>query len=136
MLYAAFTSNYITFDATLKTILRMHTYNCSIETALNEALTAEVRRLKLATQEITSDSDPSKGMVTQQQLPINSPMFQLHQQQSSQLNMHQLQQQHQKSHSQVNFHQLQSQQPPQQPQSQPPPPQQNGSTSTKPESNQ
>ncbi|KAJ0009752.1 hypothetical protein Pint_34819 [Pistacia integerrima] len=96
-------------------------------TALNEALTAEVRRLKIATQELPRDSDPSKGMVSQQ-VPMNSQMFQLHPQQSSQQNMHQLQQQHQQPHSQVNYHQLQSQQPQAQ--------QQNGSTTAKPETNQ
>lgn len=55
--------------------------------ALNEALTAEVQRLKLAT------ADPSKL----QQLSINSQMFQLRQQQqATQMNMHhQLQQQSQ-----------------------------------------
>ncbi|KAE8669971.1 putative transcription factor PosF21 [Hibiscus syriacus] len=49
--------------------------------ALNETLTAEVWRLKLSTQELGGDSDPSKGMVSQQ-LPVNHQMFQLHQQQS------------------------------------------------------
>lgn len=88
-------------------------------TALNEALTAEVRRLKVATQEMASESDPSKGMANQQ-LPMNSQMFQVHQQQPSQLNIHHLQHQHQQSHSQVNFQQQQ----------------QNGGTATKPESNQ
>ncbi|MBA0799264.1 hypothetical protein Gohar_009790 [Gossypium harknessii] len=48
--------------------------------ALNETLTAEVHRLKLATQELGGNSDPSKGMVSQQ-LPISRQMFQLHQQQ-------------------------------------------------------
>ncbi|KAE8672860.1 Transcription factor VIP1 [Hibiscus syriacus] len=54
--------------------------------ALNETLTAEVRRLKLSTRELGGDSNPSKGMVSQQ-LPVNHQMFQLHQQQSSQLNI-------------------------------------------------
>ncbi|MBA0614245.1 hypothetical protein Godav_014566 [Gossypium davidsonii] len=48
--------------------------------ALNETLTAEVHRLKLATQELGGNSDPSKGMVSQQ-LPISRQIFQLHQQQ-------------------------------------------------------
>ncbi|KAK8606106.1 hypothetical protein V6N13_102864 [Hibiscus sabdariffa] len=82
--------------------------------ALNETLTAEVRRLKLATQELGGESDPSKGMVSQQ-LPVNHQMFQLHQQQqSSQLNIP-----HQFHHQQ----QQQSQQ-------------QNGNSMTKSESNQ
>ncbi|KAK9007565.1 hypothetical protein V6N11_074485 [Hibiscus sabdariffa] len=81
--------------------------------ALNETLTAEVRRLKLATQERGGDCDPSNGMVSQQ-LPVNHQMFQLHQQQqSSQQSIpHQFHQQ-----------QLHSQQ-------------QNGNTMTKSESNQ
>lgn len=62
-----------------------------IVTALNEALTAEVRRLKLVTQDMSGDPDPSKGMVSQQH-PINSQMFQLQQQQLSQLSIHQQQQ--------------------------------------------
>ena len=44
-------------------------------TALNEALTAEVQRLKIATAELSAD--PSKF----QQLSISPQMFQLHQQQ-------------------------------------------------------
>lgn len=102
----------------LKFRLQAMEQQAQLRDALNEALTADVRRLKLATQEMASDSDPSKGMANQQ-LPMNSQMFQVHQQQPSQLNIHQLQHQHQQSHSQVNFQQ-----------------QQNGSTATKPESNQ
>lgn len=102
----------------LKFRLQAMEQQAQLRDALNEALTAEVRRLKLATQEMASDSDPSKG-VANQQLPMNSQMFQVHQQQPSQLNIHQLQHQHQQSHSQVKFQQ-----------------QQNGSTATKPESNQ
>ncbi|KAE8686544.1 Transcription factor RF2b [Hibiscus syriacus] len=80
--------------------------------ALNETLTAEVQRLKLATRELGSEADPTKGMVLQR-LP-NHQMFQLHQQQqSSQLNIgHQFQKQQQQSQ------------------------QQNGNTMTKSESNQ
>ncbi|KAE8668159.1 Transcription factor RF2b [Hibiscus syriacus] len=80
--------------------------------ALNETLTSEVRRLKLATRELGSEADQTKGMASQR-LPVNQQMFQLHQhQQSSQLNIcHQ-------------FHQQQQSQ------------QQNGNTMTKSESNQ
>ncbi|KAE8716870.1 Basic-leucine zipper transcription factor family protein isoform 2 [Hibiscus syriacus] len=68
--------------------------------ALKETLTAEVRRLKLATRELGGDSDPPKGMVSQQ-LPVNHQIFQLHQQQSSQLNIpHQFQQQQPQSQQQ------------------------------------
>ncbi|KAK8508988.1 hypothetical protein V6N13_130737 [Hibiscus sabdariffa] len=47
-----------------------------LRNALSEALTAEVQRLKLATQELSGDSDPSKGMVSQQ-LSDNHQLFQL-----------------------------------------------------------
>lgn len=103
----------------LKFRLQAMEQQAQLRDALNEALTAEVRRLKVATQEMASESDPSKGMANQQ-LPMNSQMFQVHQQQPSQLNIHHLQHQHQQSHSQVNFQQQQ----------------QNGGTATKPESNQ
>ncbi|GMY05608.1 bZIP transcription factor 29-like [Fagus crenata] len=82
--------------------------------ALNDALTTEVQRLKLATAELGGEH-PSKCMVSQ--LSVNHQMFQLQQQQhSNQINIHQLQQQQQQ-------HQQQSQQ-------------QNGSTTSKPESMQ
>jgi len=103
----------------------------STVTALNEALTAEVRRLKIATAEQGGDSDPSKSMV-QQQLSINPQMY-LQQPRPSQLGMHQLQQQ--SSASQFNMHQRQQQQQQQQQSSQPQP-QQNGNTTPKPDSNQ
>uniref|UniRef100_A0A2P2MEX0 BZIP domain-containing protein n=1 Tax=Rhizophora mucronata TaxID=61149 RepID=A0A2P2MEX0_RHIMU len=94
--------------------------------ALNEALTAEVRRLKLATAELSGDSGPSKGMV-QQQHSINAQMFQLQQTQPSQLNLPQLRH---PSPAQMNIHQLQQQQ------SQPQPQQKNGNGNSKPEPNQ
>ncbi|KAI4297700.1 hypothetical protein L6164_037577 [Bauhinia variegata] len=66
-------------------------------TALNEALTAEVQRLKIATAELNGDSRPSNNLIPQ--LSFNPQMFQLQQQQhppsSSQLNIH-LQQQQQR----------------------------------------
>lgn len=75
-----------------------------VVTALNEALTAEVQRLKIATSDLSGESAKF------QQLSLNSQMFQLHQQQQqqqqqpppNQLNMHQLQQQKQQSQSQQN----------------------------------
>ncbi|KAF2321566.1 hypothetical protein GH714_031007 [Hevea brasiliensis] len=108
----------------LKFRLQAMEQQAQLRDALNEALTAEVRRLKLAAAELSGDSDPTKGMV--QQLAINSQMFQLQQPQSSQQNIHQLQQQ-QQSPSQLNMHQLQ-----QQPQLQ----QRNGNTPSNAESNQ
>ncbi|XVE48944.1 hypothetical protein DITRI_Ditri01bG0042900 [Diplodiscus trichospermus] len=101
----------------LKFRLQAMEQQAQLRDALNEALTAEVQRLKLATQELSGDSDPSKGMVSQQ-LSVNHQMFQLHQQQSSQLNIP------------LQFQQQQQQPPPPQPQ------QQNGNTTAKTESNQ
>ncbi|KAF5745404.1 transcription factor RF2a-like [Tripterygium wilfordii] len=101
----------------LKFRLQAMEQQAQLRDALNEALTAEVRRLKLATQEMSGDSDPSKCM---QQLPINPQIFQL-QQQASLLNIHQLQPQQQRpSSSQANNQQQQ---------------QQNGTTTTKSEGN-
>jgi hypothetical protein len=97
----------------LKFRLQAMEQQAQLRDALNEALTAEVRRLKIATQELAGDSDPSKGMTQQQQQQqhaMNSQMYQMHSQQPS-------------------FHQLQTQQSQQQQQ-------QNGNPTTKPESNQ
>ncbi|CAK7329594.1 unnamed protein product [Dovyalis caffra] len=114
----------------LKFRLQAMEQQAQLRDALNEALTAEVRRLKIARAERGGESDPSKGMV-QQQLSINPQMF-LQQPRPSQLNIHQLQQQQQQqpSGSQINMHQLQQQQQSSQPQ-----PQQNGNTTSKPDSN-
>ncbi|XVF00980.1 hypothetical protein REPUB_Repub04eG0049000 [Reevesia pubescens] len=60
----------------LKFRLQAMEQQAQLRDALNEALTAEVRRLKLATQELGGDSDPSKGMGSQQ-LSVNHQMFQL-----------------------------------------------------------
>ncbi|GAV73314.1 bZIP_1 domain-containing protein [Cephalotus follicularis] len=92
----------------LKFRLQAMEQQAQLRDALNEALTAEVRRLKIATAELGGDSP--------QQLSINPQMYQLHQQQQP---------------SQVNIHQLQQQQHQQQQVSQ----QQNGSSTTKPELN-
>ncbi|KAL3539038.1 hypothetical protein ACH5RR_002404 [Cinchona calisaya] len=95
----------------LKFRLQAMEQQAQLREALNEALTAEVQRLKLATADL--NGDPTKY----QQLPMNSQMFQVHQQQAGQLNMHQLQQQ-----------QKQQTRPQQQ--------QESGSTATKNEANQ
>lgn len=59
--------------------------------ALNEALTAEVQRLKMATAELSGEKF--------QQLSISPQMFQLRQQQQqNQLNMHQIHHQQQQNH--------------------------------------
>lgn len=97
-------------------------------TALNEALTSEVQRLKLATTDLNGESRPSKGM-------INPQRFQLQQQSpQTQFNMQQHQQQQQQQHQQQQQQQQQHQQ--HQQQQTPQQLQQNGSTTSKPESNQ
>ncbi|KAL4615959.1 hypothetical protein ACB092_07G164500 [Castanea dentata] len=93
----------------LKFRLQAMEQQAQLRDALNDALTAEVQRLKLATAELGGEH-PSKCMVSQ----LNHQMFQMQQQQSS---------------TQMNIHQLQHQQQQQQ-QSQ----QQNGSTASKSES--
>jgi hypothetical protein len=62
--------------------------------ALNEALTAEVHRLKLATGEVTADGN---GMPKSLQQQMNSQMVQLQQLQSTQGQQGEQQQQPQKS---------------------------------------
>uniref|UniRef100_A0A5B7AED8 Putative serine/threonine-protein kinase pakB isoform X2 n=1 Tax=Davidia involucrata TaxID=16924 RepID=A0A5B7AED8_DAVIN len=93
----------------LKFRLQAMEQQAQLRDALNDALTGEVQRLKLATAELSGESSKF------QQLSINPQMFQLHQQQPTQRNMMQQQQQ-------------------QQQQSQPQP--QNGATTTKHDSNQ
>ncbi|KAL2254842.1 uncharacterized protein LOC105169746 [Sesamum indicum] len=75
----------------LKFRLQAMEQQAQLRDALNEALTAEVQRLKLATAELSGDTSKF------QQLSISPQMFQLRQQQTPQLNMHQLQQQSQQS---------------------------------------
>ncbi|CAL1385665.1 unnamed protein product [Linum trigynum] len=80
----------------LKFRLQAMEQQAQLRDALNEALTAEVRRLKIATAEMNGNSfDASKGMVPQQ-------MFQQQQQMSSQRNTHQLQQQQQEQQNGTN----------------------------------
>lgn len=69
-------------------------------TALNEALTAEVQRLKLAAAEIGVEGHLSNRMA--QQLSINPQMYQLqqHHQQTAHFNLYHLQQHHPGQHAQ------------------------------------
>jgi hypothetical protein len=78
----------------LKFRLQAMEQQAQLRDALNEALTAEVQRLKLATAEMCNN-DPSKY----QQLSMNSQMYQLqqHQHQASQRNMQQQSQQQSQS---------------------------------------
>ncbi|KAG1354635.1 transcription factor RF2a [Cocos nucifera] len=75
----------------LKFRLQAMEQQAQLRDALNEALTAEVRRLKLATGEVVDDCASNN---LNQQLPINPQMFQLlqqQQQQPAQLPLYQLQ---------------------------------------------
>lgn len=74
----------------LKFRLQAMEQQAQLRDALNEALTGEVQRLKIATAEINGDATKF------QQLSINPQMFQQHQ--SARVNMHQLQQQQQQQH--------------------------------------
>ncbi|MCD7467121.1 hypothetical protein HAX54_004394 [Datura stramonium] len=74
-------------NSELKFRLQAMEQQAQLRDALNEALTAEVQRLKIATAELSADASKF------QQLSLNPQMFQSQQQQSNQLNMHQLQQQ-------------------------------------------
>ncbi|GMI83561.1 DRINK ME-LIKE, basic leucine-zipper 29 [Hibiscus trionum] len=60
----------------LKFRLQAMEQQAQLRDALNEALTAEVQRLKLATQQLGGDSNAPKGMVPEQ-LSVNQQMFQL-----------------------------------------------------------
>lgn len=53
----------------------------SYVTALNEALTAEVQRLKLATTDINAQSHPSNGVMAQSSMNHHGLQLQQHQQQ-------------------------------------------------------
>ncbi|GFP89003.1 transcription factor rf2a [Phtheirospermum japonicum] len=80
----------------LKFRLQAMEQQAQLRDALNEALTAEVQRLKLATAELSGDTSKF------QQLSISPQMFQLHQHQANQLNLHQMQQQKQSQQSNGN----------------------------------
>ncbi|GMI88122.1 DRINK ME-LIKE, basic leucine-zipper 29 [Hibiscus trionum] len=60
----------------LKFRLQAMEQQAQLRDALNEALTAEVQRLKLAAQQLGGDSNHTKGMVSEQ-LSVNHRMFQL-----------------------------------------------------------
>ncbi|XP_058098776.1 bZIP transcription factor 29 [Magnolia sinica] len=84
----------------LKFRLQAMEQQAQLRDALNEALSAEVQRLKLATAEL-GESHPSNNLGHQR--PVNPQMFQLqHQQQPMQLNIYQLQQQQQQQQQQNN----------------------------------
>ncbi|PHU10655.1 putative transcription factor PosF21 [Capsicum chinense] len=80
-------------NSELKFRLQSMEQQAQLRDALNEALTAEVQRLKIATAELSADATKF------QQLSLNPQMLQSQQQQSNQLNMHQLQQQQQQQQS-------------------------------------
>lgn len=62
--------------------------------ALNEALAAEVQRLKVAAAEVSGETHLSSRMA--QQLSISHQMFQMQHQQPNQINIYELQQQPQR----------------------------------------
>ncbi|GAB4853820.1 hypothetical protein Ancab_018015 [Ancistrocladus abbreviatus] len=72
----------------LKFRLQAMEQQAQLRDALNDALSAEVQRLKIATGELATDSQPK---CFGQQLFINPQMFQLQQQQPDQSDVHQLQ---------------------------------------------
>lgn len=76
----------------LKFRLQAMEQQAQLRDALNEALTGEVQRLKIATAELSGEKF--------QQLSINPQMFQLRPHQPTQLNAHQLQQQQQQQQQQ------------------------------------
>ncbi|KAL2329025.1 hypothetical protein Fmac_022452 [Flemingia macrophylla] len=85
-------------NSELKFRLQSMEQQAKLRDALNEALTAEVQRLKLATAELSGDSHSSSCLIPQHS--VNPLMFQhQHQHQqppaASQQNIHHLQQQHQ-----------------------------------------
>ncbi|XP_061343367.1 bZIP transcription factor 29-like [Gastrolobium bilobum] len=85
-------------NSELKFRLQSMEQQAKLRDALNEALTAEVQRLKLATAELNGESHPSGCLIPQHS--VNPMMFQ-HQQQpptASQQNIHLQQHQHQHQH--------------------------------------
>ncbi|KAE8720704.1 Transcription factor VIP1 [Hibiscus syriacus] len=77
----------------LKFRLQAMEQQAQLKDALNDALTAEVQRLKLTAAEFGGEVHLSNRMA--QQLSINHPMLQVQPQQHQQLNVYQMQQQHQ-----------------------------------------
>ncbi|XP_020214441.1 uncharacterized protein LOC109798529 [Cajanus cajan] len=84
-------------NSELKFRLQSMEQQAKLRDALNEALTAEVQRLKLATAELSGDSHGSSCLIPQHS--VNPLMFQQQQPSaSSQQNIHHLQQQQQQQH--------------------------------------
>ncbi|KAE8719480.1 putative transcription factor PosF21 [Hibiscus syriacus] len=79
----------------LKFRLQAMEQQAQLKDALNDALTAEVQRLKLTAAEFSGEAHLSNRMA--QQLSINDPMLQVQPQQHQQLNVYQMQQQPQHS---------------------------------------
>ncbi|XP_009625788.1 bZIP transcription factor 29-like [Nicotiana tomentosiformis] len=93
----------------LKFRLQAMEQQAHLRDALNEALTAEVQRLKIATAELNGDAAKF------QQLSLNPQMFHLQRQQATQLSMHQLQHQQQQQQEKASSqHQQHAQTKPQQ----------------------
>ncbi|XWS24451.1 hypothetical protein CRYUN_Cryun28dG0103700 [Craigia yunnanensis] len=92
----------------LKFRLQAMEQHAQLKDELNEALAAEVQRLKLAAADISGETHLSNCMA--HQLSINHPMFQLHPQQPQQLNVYQMQQQQHQQQQQSQRNQLQNQQ--------------------------
>ncbi|CAN4107440.1 unnamed protein product [Withania somnifera] len=90
-------------NSELKFRLQAMEQQAQLRDALNEALTAEVQRLKIATAELSADASKF------QRLSLNPQMFQSQPQQSNQLNMHQLQHQQQQQQQQSSQPQEQAQ---------------------------
>ncbi|XP_021283650.1 uncharacterized protein LOC110416125 [Herrania umbratica] len=85
----------------LKFRLQAMEQQAQLKDALNEALAAEVQRLKVTAAELSGEAHLSSCMA--QQLSLNHPMFQLQPQQPQQVNVYQMQQQQQQpQHSQHN----------------------------------
>lgn len=78
----------------LKFRLQAMEQQAQLKDALNEALAAEVQRLKLAAAEVNGEAQLSSRMA--QQLSINHQMFQMQHQQQNQLNGYNMQQQPQR----------------------------------------
>ncbi|EOY14948.1 hypothetical protein QUC31_000301 [Theobroma cacao] len=93
----------------LKFRLQAMEQQAQLKDALNEALAAEVQRLKVTAAELSGEAHLSSCMA--QQLSLNHPMFQLQPQQPQQVNVYQMQQQQQHQQPQHSQHnQLQTQQ--------------------------
>lgn len=93
-------------NSELKFRLQAMEQQAQLKDALNEALGAEVQRLKLAAAEIGGEAHLSNCMA--QQLSLNQQIFQMQHQQQVQLNLYQLQQQQQQQQQQQPMHSQQN----------------------------